>query len=50
MVVTRMDQELWNYWLFKMNSLLPFEVSSKTKVKYPDHGFWREEGMNVKEV
>jgi hypothetical protein len=47
MIFTHMDQELWQYWLYTMNSLSPIEYSHLTKLKYPDHGFWREEGINL---
>lgn len=44
MNITRMDEEVWKYWLFTMNSRVPFDTVTTKKVKYPDHGFWREEG------
>lgn len=44
MNITRMDDQLWKYWLFIMNSRIAFDTKTIKKFKYPDHGFWREEG------
>jgi hypothetical protein len=40
-----MDEEMWKYWCFRMNSLLPIEHSKCYRVKYPDRGFKRTESL-----
>jgi hypothetical protein len=40
---TQMDQELWDYWVWKMSSQCPPSTETDSSLSYPDHGFKRHE-------
>jgi hypothetical protein len=38
-----MDEEMWRFWCYRMNSFQPIEHCKDTRLKYPDRGFKRVE-------
>jgi hypothetical protein len=44
-----MDEELWHFWLLKMNLSVKSESEKKKSLSYPDRGFKRAEELQCVE-